>query len=269
MKYYITLLIFLSISLCLAQSDCKAILKSVNTLQNQTIAQMKKNTNKAKNDTLFEQFYKEAYNKLSAISTGDTYELPTCLQPYVDENTNTFTPEFQKLLDNYGLIDVWNGGFIGFYFQKDYLNNTFKNYLSEEMLLYLKTTQIRPFMYADAALIMSWKELGVLVFNESTFIKKFPNSKKIAEVKENYTSDVTTFIFGIDNTPSSEIPEARKAMKTFVKQYPQALATPIVNLYLEKTKNLVNKQGNIVKHDEYQKLGLQELITKQIKKQVQ
>ena len=51
MKYYITLLIFLSISLCLAQSDCKAILKSVNTLQNQTIAQMKKNTNKAKNDT--------------------------------------------------------------------------------------------------------------------------------------------------------------------------------------------------------------------------
>ena len=55
-------------------------------------------------------------------------------------------------------------------------------------------------------------------------------------------------------------------MKTFVKQYPQALATPIVNLYLEKTKNLVNKQGNIVKHDEYQKLGLQELITKQIKK---
>ena len=269
MKYYITLLIFLSISLCLAQSDCKAILKSVNTLQNQTIAQMKKNTNKAENDTLFEQFYKEAYNKLSAISTGDTYELPTCLQPYVDENRNTFTPEFQKLLDNYGLIDVWNGGFIGFYFEKDYLNNTFKNYLSEEMLLYLKTTQIRPFMYADAALIMSWKELGVLVFNESTFIKKFPNSKKIAEVKENYTSDVTTFIFGIDNTPSFEIPEARKAMKTFVKQYPQALATPIVNLYLEKTKNLVNKQGNIVKHDEYQKLGLQELITKQIKKQVQ
>ena len=174
---------------------------------------------------------------------------------------------FQKLLDSYGLTDAWNEGFAGFYFKKGYLQNIFKDYLSEEYLLYLKATEIRPFMYNDAALMISWKELGNLVLSESDFIEKFPSSSKIEEIKVNYASDLTTFIFGVDNTPSTDFPEARKTMKAFVRQHPKALATPIVNLYLQKTQSLVNKKGAITEYEEYSNLNLYELIRKGIEKQ--
>ena len=52
MKHYITLLSLLIVSLGFAQKDPVAIIKSVNALKKQTIAQMQANTNKTKNDIL-------------------------------------------------------------------------------------------------------------------------------------------------------------------------------------------------------------------------
>jgi len=264
-----TLLSLVITSLGFAQQSCEAILKSVNDLQKQTITKMKANTNKAKNDALFDAFYKEADKKLTTIETNDTYEYPASLTPYINKEKGTFVASFRKLLDSYGLTDAWNEGFAGFYFKKGYLQNIFKDYLSEEYLLYLKATEIRPFMYNDAALTISWKELGDLVLSESDFIEKFPSSSKIEEIKVNYASDLTTFILGADNTPSTDFPEARKTMKAFVKQHPKALATPIVNLYLQKTQSLVNKKGaiTITEYEKYNNLNLYELISKGIEKQ--
>ena len=56
-------------------------------------------------------------------------------------------------------------------------------------------------------------------------------------------------------------------MKAFVKQHPKALATPIVNLYLQKTQSLVNKKGAITEYEKYNNLNLYELIRKGIEKQ--
>ena len=58
-------------------------------------------------------------------------------------------------------------------------------------------------------------------------------------------------------------------MKAFVKQHPKALATPIVNLYLQKTQSLVNKKGaiTITEYEKYNNLNLYELISKGIEKQ--
>ena len=64
MKHYITLLSLLMVSLGFAQKDPVAIIKSVNALKKQTIAQMQANTNKTKNDILYEKFAKEAKAKL-------------------------------------------------------------------------------------------------------------------------------------------------------------------------------------------------------------
>jgi hypothetical protein len=259
MKHYITLLSLLIVSLGFAQKDPVAIIKSVNALKKQTIAQMQANTNKTKNDILYDKFAKEAEAKLLEIEDIES----SSFKPYLKKDGG-FTADFQKLLNNSGLQDAWDEGFSGFYFKKGYLAKNFKNYLSEEYLLYLRINDIRPFMYNDAALMIGWDELGTLLLNESNFIKKYPNSKKLKEVKLCYADDVITFIFGIDNTPSFETPVARKEMKAFVSKYPEALATPLVKIYLENTK--VNKNGMTVYKDENK--DLHDLINAELEKQL-
>ena len=259
MKHYITLLSLLIVSLGFAQKDPVAIIKSVNALKKQTIAQMQANTNKTKNDILYEKFAKEAEAKLLEIEDIES----SSFKPYLKKGVG-FTADFQKLLDNAGLEAAWDEGFSGFYFKKGYLAKNFKNYLSEEYLLYIRINDIRPFMYDDAALMIGWDELGTLLLNECNFIKKYPNSKKLKEVKLCYADDVITFIFGIDNTPSFEIPVARKTMKAFVSKNPEALATPLVKLYLENTK--VNKNGMTVYKDENK--NLYDLINAELEKQL-
>jgi hypothetical protein len=259
MKHYITLLSLLIVSLGFAQKDPVAIIKSVNALKKQTIAQMQANTDKTKNDILYDKFAKEAEAKLLEIEDIES----SSFKPYLKKDGG-FTADFQKLLNNSGLQDAWDEGFSGFYFKKGYLAKNFKNYLSEEYLLYLRINDIRPFMYNDAALMIGWDELGTLLLNESNFIKKYPNSKKLKEVKLCYADDVITFIFGIDNTPSFETPVARKEMKAFVSKYPEALATPLVKIYLENTK--VNKNGMTVYKDENK--DLHDLINAELEKQL-
>ncbi|WP_314279649.1 hypothetical protein [Capnocytophaga leadbetteri] len=259
MKHYITLLSLLIVSLGFAQKDPIAIIKSVNALKKQTIAQMQANTDKTKNDILYEKFAKETKAKLLEIEDIES----SSFKPYLKKDGG-FTADFQKLLDNAGLEAAWNEGFSGFYFKKGYLAKNFKNYLSQEYLLYIRINDIRPFMYDDAALMIGWDELGTLLLNESNFIKKYPNSKKLKEVKLCYADDVITFIFGIDNTPSFEIPVARKTMKAFVSKNPEALATPLVKIYLENTK--VNKNGMTVYKDENK--NLYDLINAELEKQL-
>ena len=259
MKHYITLLSLLIVSLGFAQKDPVAIIKSVNALKKQTIAQMQANTNKTKNDILYEKFAKEAEAKLLEIEDIES----SSFKPYLKKGVG-FTADFQKLLDNAGLEAAWDEGFSGFYFKKGYLAKNFKNYLSQEYLLYIRINDIRPFMYNDAALMIGWDELGTLLLNESNFIKKYPNSKKLKEVKLCYADDVITFIFGIDNTPSFEIPVARKTMKAFVSENPEALATPLVKIYLENTK--INKNGMTVYKDENK--DLHDLINAELEKQL-
>ena len=259
MKHYITLLSLLIVSLGFAQKDPVAIVKSVNALKKQTIAQMRANTNKTKNDILYEKFAKEAEAKLLEIEDIES----SSFKPYLKKGVG-FTADFQKLLDNAGLEAAWDEGFSGFFFKKGYLAKNFKNYLSQEYLLYIRINDIRPFMYNDAALMIGWDELGTLLLNESNFIKKYPNSKKLKEVKLCYADDVITFIFGIDNTPSFEIPVARKTMKAFVSKNPEALATPLVKIYLENTK--VNKNGMTVYKDENK--DLHDLINAELEKQL-
>lgn len=259
MKHYITLLSLLIVSLGFAQKDPVAIIKSVNALKKQTIAQMQANTDKTKNDILYDKFAKETKAKLLEIEDIES----SSFKPYLKKDGD-FTTDFQKLLDDVGLTPAWNEGFAGFYFKKGYLAKIFKDYLSEEYLLYLRINDIRPFMYNDAALMISWNELGTLLLNECNFIKKYPNSKKLKEVKLCYADDVITFIFGIDNTPSFEIPVARKTMKAFVSKNPEALATPLVKLYLENTK--VNKNGMTVYKDENK--NLYDLINAELEKQL-
>lgn len=109
MKHYITLLSLLIVSLGFAQKDPVAIIKSVNALKKQTIAQMQANTNKTKNDILYEKFAKEAEAKLLEIEDIES----SSFKPYLKKGVG-FTADFQKLLDNAGLEAAWDEGVFWF-----------------------------------------------------------------------------------------------------------------------------------------------------------
>ena len=262
MKYYTTLLVsLLMVSLGLAQEDPVTIIKNVIVLKDQTLAQMQANTDKTKNEILCEQFIEKSRTILSGIPE-ESYGYPPSMHPYMDKKGN-FTRKFEKLLDKAGLWPAWDEGFTGFYFRRGYLAKIFKDYLPEEYILYLKINDIYPFMFGDAALGISWEDMGKQVLNQGNFIKRYPNSKRINEVKLNFSGDLRIFMYGAPNTPSSDDPQARKTLEKFVKKNPDALATPIIKIYLENT--YVNQYGKTV-YNENENIG--ELMEKELEKQL-
>ena len=74
-----------------------------------------------------------------------------------------------------------------------------------------------------------------------------------------------TFIFGVDNYSSFEYPESREIMKKFVNKNPQALATPLIKLFLENTK--INNKLGIIEYKDPNK-DTYELINTELEKQL-
>ncbi|MBL0735460.1 hypothetical protein JI750_01065 [Flavobacterium sp. GN10] len=77
---------------------------------------------------------------------------------------------------------------------------------------------------------------------------KYPNSKLIESVKDEYKNYQMDYLIGQDNTPTAEratdetyiYPENIQEFNRFMKKYPKSPTAPLINLFMEnfKTENI-------------------------------
>ena len=209
-----------------------------------TLEKMEKVEDKKENATTFDAFFKEINEKLEVLSI------------FIKENKEADTPEFQERLSKERLVLIkgWRDTKV-IAFEKNYLYDIFRNYLSRDIQLYINIKEREPFINCNG---ISSEEFKELLYYESEFIEKFTESSKFEEVKGNYISDMLYYISVAEAFRTNKSGEQIiSSMRTFIQKYPRSYATEILKFYL-------NKQGKI-KTVEIEKLVREEL-DKQIDK---
>lgn len=224
-KNFLFLMAFLATSFAIGQSY-ERVLKDIEKSKERVLQQMSENKDKEKNDVLFDTFYNQSIEKLGTLDGV-----------YINKN----------VLEKNGLESFEEEGFSYIVFKKDYIYKNFRNYLSEEYLTYIGIMNKQ--VYSDATVVISWRDFARYIYFESEFIKKYPNSKRINDVKQKYAYDLYAFLMGTDNSRVTK--EASQVIKDFPEDYPNTPATEIVKHYLDKQRmpkdNLVNSLQKEIK----------------------
>ncbi len=126
--------------------------------------------------------------------------------------------------------------------QPDHYYTIFKGKVTPDYDYYLKTTAAEESVlaFADAAILISFKEVGDRVLAWEKFITEFPKSDLLAKATENYQRYAKIYLFGLDNTSTFEYSnktmyeENRVEFKRFIAQNPNSGFTRIVKLFLSK-----------------------------------
>ena len=201
---------FLATSFAIGQSY-ERVLKDIEKSKERVLQQMTENKDKEKNDALFDIFYNQSVRELGTLDGV-----------YINKN----------VLEKNGLESFEEEGFSYIVFKKDYIYKNFRNYLSEEYLTYIGIMNKQ--VYSDAIVVISWRDFARYIYFESEFIKKYPNNKKINDVKQKYAYDLYS-----------------QVIKDFPEDYPNTPATEIVKYYLDKQRmpkdNLVNSLQKEIK----------------------
>ncbi len=127
-----------------------------------------------------------------------------------------------------GMTEIWT--------IPGYYSSLFKNKVTPDYEAYISQTdkESETNYAADAGLIISWEQLGNrLIFWES-FMNKYPESKLIKTVKQDYNYYLSDYLLGMDNTPTYEREpdketgklndENRAEFNRIIKKYPNSNA---------------------------------------------
>ena len=109
----------------------------------------------------------------------------------------------------------------------------------------------------DAALIIGWDEVVNRTMTMEKFIKDYPNSVKLEDVKQLYKRYVIYTFYGANNTPlfrydsQTIVPEAKKSYQNALAKGTDSKYLATINSFL----NLVDKSGNKLTNevDQYRK----------------
>jgi len=90
----------------------------------------------------------------------------------------------------------------------------------------------------DNGLVISWPELAMRTLRAESYIKKYPNSPRIADVREQYETYVTNYLYGANNSPafdydSKELDKsARKSYYELAKSADKSQVAELIKEYL-------------------------------------
>lgn len=175
---------------------------------------------------------------------------------YDDSNSKNIIRKLNNKLLNIQLrFEEIGEGYVEITTIPDFYYNIFKNYVTEDYneYLYLISEENKSLYSADAALAITFKELGDRIISWENFIKKYPKSELVKEVKlflKNYQYD---YIFGLDNTLTFERDfknqtetnkkilyindENNEEFKRYLKLYPNSPTSKLINLFIENYKD--------------------------------
>lgn len=228
------------------ETSDSGLLEQFSKRKNEVVLQLKSIQDKEAANALYEKYFEESSSLLQEIAGKESGVLDKFYHEDVaskkavkllGEKLSQHQLEFSEIGEGYVEIDPL----------PDFYYKIFKNYVTDDYkdYLYLKSEENKSLYSADAGLVISFKDLGDRVISWENFMTKYPNSKLIASVKEEYKNYQMDYLVGQDNTPTAErssdekyiYPENIQEFNRFLKKYPNSPTVPLVNLFLENFKS--------------------------------
>ncbi|WP_369014367.1 hypothetical protein [Flavobacterium anhuiense] len=228
-----------------AQSNSD-LLEQFSKNKNEIVLKLKTLPNKEAGNGLYEKYIEENNTLLGQIAEKESGILDKFYNEdeadkkavkLLGEKLNKHQLEFWEIGEGYVEIEPVHD----FYYRifKDYVTSDYKEYL------HLKSEENKTLYSADAGLVISFKDLGDRVISWENFMTKYPDSKLISSVKEEYKNYQMDYLVGQDNTPTAEkatdekyiYPENIQEFNRFMKKYPKSPTVPLINLFMENFKS--------------------------------
>lgn len=213
-----------------------------------------KNISKSDANNLYVNYCKINAKIINKINENEQIALEKFY--YDDANSKNIIRKLNTKLLNIQLrFEEIGEGYVEITTIPDFYYNIFKNYVTEDYneYLYLISEENKSLYSADAGLAITFKELGDRIISWENFIKKYPKSELVKEVKlflKNYQYD---YIFGLDNTLTFERDfknqtetnkkilyindENNEEFKRYLKLYPNSPTSKLINLFIENYKD--------------------------------
>jgi hypothetical protein len=117
-----------------------------------------------------------------------------------------------------------------------FLLGNFKTNISDDLFDYLtyRGEEVESHTFHDAAVIISWNELGDRIIDWENFLSDYPDSQYNEDAKSMYDVYLYTFLIGANNTPAYEYPTEildpalLESYKRYISEFPQSSFTPIL-----------------------------------------
>nr|WP_294782222.1 hypothetical protein [uncultured Flavobacterium sp.] len=227
-----------------AQTDSEALLESFSKKRLDVIQKLKSLSAEEAN-TLYEKYAKENGYLIGSIMEKET----ALLDKFYSEDEKD-KKEIKilgdKLIKHQLHYDEIGEGIVEITTKNDFYYTIFKDYVTSDYkdYLYLISEENKTTYSVDAGLVISFKDLGDRIISWENFMNKYPNSKLIPSVKEQYKYYQLDYLVGEDNTPTVEranelyiYPENIEEFDRFVKKYPKSPTVPLIHLFKENFKN--------------------------------
>jgi len=129
-----------------------------------------------------------------------------------------------------------------------YFNDLFKSKVTPALRDYLKqrADEDTVLYSGDAAIAISFTELGERIIRWENFMKKYPGSKLKEDARETYVNYLKDFCFGQDNTPTFENdpatdllvlnPENKQAFTKMINSHPGTKTAALVQRFVQRLK---------------------------------
>lgn len=146
---------------------------------------------------------------------------------------------FKKKLEENGMIMLQSEGSFYIGEHQNYLYDAFSPYVSEPIkkLLDLRKEEMKKGFSEDAALLISFKEVGERLRNWGKLIDENPSLKLQQEANGYYNLYLSTFLTGLSNSPvfdnqtNALIPDVKDAYQDYIKSNNDSKSGQIVSNY--------------------------------------
>jgi hypothetical protein len=213
----------------------------------QQIEETLKTASQTEADDLYEKYLKENEMLLAKLIAVEN----NILERFYDENdaTQSLVKQKAEQLKRYGLeFDEVGEGMVEIKTKSDFYYRIFKNHVSDDYNAYLaiKKEEDKVSYSGDASLSISFREIGDRVIVWEKLIAKYPQSKLLPKMKEQYEAYQTDYLFGLDNTSTTERPlngsvyinpENITEFNRFMNNYPQSPTAKLIQLFLKHFKD--------------------------------
>lgn len=227
-----------------ASADSRDLLELFSKKREEVVLKLKSISAEEAN-ALYEKYYEDNGYLVNQIAEKEDNLLQNF---YSEKETDKKEVKLlgEKLSKHQLQYDEIGEGYVEITPKPDFYYAIFKNYVTSDYkdYLFLQSEENKSPYSADAGLIISFKDLGDRVVSWENFMNKYPNSKLMKSVKEEYKMYQMDYLIGEDNTPTYErtadekyiYPENIEEFNRFLKKYPKSPTVPLIHLFMENFK---------------------------------